>query len=140
MEILHSLLVAAHLIGASLLVGTFFVQMRAKAGHNFTIMLVGASLQLLSGIALYGLAMSGDGEPNHMKLGIKGLIAVVVFVAALIGFLRQKAIRKEKAGLAAGGAVAAGVGNLEIERKLLPFFHTAGGLALVNLLIATLWN
>jgi len=138
MDFLHSLLVATHLIGASLLVGTFFLQMRAKAAHNFTIMLVGASLQLVSGVALYGLAMAGDGEPNHMKLGIKGLIALVVFVAALIGFLRQKAIRKEKANLTAGGAVS--VGNVELERRLLPFFHAAGGLALVNLLIAVFWR
>lgn len=137
MEFLHSLLLATHLIGASLLVGTLFVQMRAKAAHNFTIMLVGASLQLLSGIALYGLAMAGDGEPNHMKLGIKGVIAVIVFVAALIGFLRQKAIRKEQSTLKAGGAQI--VADVAVERKLLPFFHTAGGLALVNLLIAVFW-
>lgn len=138
MDFLHSLLVATHLIGASLLIGTFFVQLRAKAGFNFTILLIGASLQLVSGIALYGLAMAGDGEPNHMKLGIKGLIAVVVFVAALIGFLRQAAIRKQKTGLQAGGAVS--VGNLELERKLLPFFHSAGALALINLLIAVFWK
>ncbi|WP_206447504.1 hypothetical protein [Agrococcus sp. KRD186] len=137
MDFLQSLLLATHLIGASLLVGTLFLQMRAKAAHNFTIMLVGASLQLLSGIALYGLAMAGDGEPNHMKLGIKGLIAVVVFVAALIGFLRQKAIRKERASLTAGGAQI--VADVAVERKLLPFFHAAGGLALVNLLIAVFW-
>ncbi|WP_347755907.1 hypothetical protein [Agrococcus sp. ProA11] len=137
MDFLHSLLVATHLIGASLLIGTFFVQMRAKAGFNFTILLVGASLQLLSGVALYGLAMAGDGDVNHMKLGIKGLIALIVFATALIGFLRQKAIRKEKAGLTTGGAVS--VGNLELERKLLPFFHTTGALALINLLIAVFW-
>ena len=137
MDFLHSLLLATHLIGASLLVGTFFVQMRAKAGHNFTIMLIGASLQLVSGVALYGLAMAGDGEPNHMKLGIKGLIALVVFVAALIGFLRQKAIRKEQSTLKTGGAQI--VADVAIERKLMPFFHTAGGLALVNLLIAVFW-
>lgn len=137
MDFLHSLLVATHLIGASLLIGTFFLQMRAKGGFNFTILLVGASLQLVSGVALYGLAMAGDFDVNHMKLGIKGLIALIVFVAALIGFLRQKAIRKEKAGLTTGGAVS--VGNLELERKLLPFFHTTGGLALVNLLIAVFW-
>jgi hypothetical protein len=138
MDFLHSLLVAVHLIGASLLIGTFFVQMRAKAGHSFPIMLIGASLQLVSGVALYGLAMAGDGEPNHMKLGIKGLIAVVVFVAALIGFLRQKAIRKERATLQAGGAQV--VADIAIERKLMPFFHAAGGLALVNLLIAVFWR
>lgn len=138
MDFLHSLLLATHLIGASLLVGTFFLQMRAKAAHNFTIMLVGASLQLLSGVGLYGLAMAGDGEPNHMKLGIKGLIALVVFVAALIGFLRQKAIRKEQSTLKTGGAQI--VADVAIERKLLPFFHTAGALALLNLLIAVFWG
>ena len=138
MDFLHSLLLATHLIGASLLVGTFFVQMRAKAGHNFTIMLIGASLQLVSGVALYGLAMAGDGEPNHMKLGIKGVIALVVFVAALIGFLRQKAIRKERSNLKTGGAQI--VADVAVERKLLPFFHAAGGLALVNLLIAVFWG
>lgn len=137
MDLLHSFLLATHLIGASLLIGTFFAQMRAKGGFNFTILLIGASLQLVSGVALYGLAMSGDGDLNHMKLGIKALVALVVFVAALLGFLRRQAIRKQKAGLAAGGAVS--VGNLELERKLLPFFHATGGLALINLLIAVFW-
>lgn len=138
MQLLFSLLLATHLIGASLLIGTFFVQMRAKAGHNFTIMLVGASLQLVSGVSMYGMAVASDFDVNHMKLGIHALVALIVFVAALIGFLRQRATRKVKTGLAEGGAVSAG--NLELERKLLPFFHTAGGLALVNLLIAVLWN
>jgi hypothetical protein len=138
MDFLISLLVAAHLIGASLLIGTFFLQMRAKSGFNFTMLLTGASIQLVSGLALYGLFIA-EGEPNHMKLGIKGLIAVVVFVAALIGFLRHRAIRSEKASLQAGGAV--GVGNVEVaEPRLKTFFHIAGGLSLLNLLIAVFWN
>ena len=138
MDFLHLLFVAIHFIGLSLLVGTFFAQMRAKAGHNFTLMLIGAATQLVSGVALYGLVMAGDGTPNHMKLGIKALIALVVFIAALVGFLRQKAIARERSGLKTGGAVA--VGNVELEAKLLPFFHAAGGLALVNLLIAVFWR
>ena len=139
MDFLYSLLVAAHMIGVSLLVGTFFVQMRAKTGHNFTLLLIGASIQLVSGVGMYGLAMAGDGDVNHMKLGIKGLFALVVFVAALLGFLRARSIRTEKARLAAGGAVSAGDVSLP-ERRLRTFFHIAGGLALVNLLIAALWN
>jgi len=138
MEFLHSLLLTAHLVGLSMLIGTFIIQMRARAGYSFTMMLIGASIQLVSGVGLYGLAMAGDGEVNHAKLGVKGLIAVVVFVAALIGFLRQRAIHAEKSRLAAGGAVS--VGNLQVERKLGPFFHTAGGLAAVNLLIAVFWR
>jgi len=138
MDFLHSLLLTVHLVGLSMLVGTFILQMRARAGYNFTVLLIGAALQLVSGVALYGLAMAGDGDVNHAKLGIKALVAVVVFVAALIGFLRQRAIRSEKARLTTGGAVS--VGNLEVERKLGPFFHTAGGLAVVNMLIAVFWR
>ncbi|WAC67332.1 hypothetical protein OVA14_06245 [Agrococcus sp. SL85] len=138
MELLHSLLLIAHLVGLSMLVGTFILQMRARSGHAFTIMLIGASVQLVSGIALYGLLMAGDEPVNHMKLGIKGLIALVVFVAALVGFLRQRAITKERATLTTNGASV--VADVAIERKLGPFFHTAGGLAVVNLLIAVLWR
>ncbi len=139
MDFLHALLLAAHLIGLSLLVGTFFVQMRAKSGFSFAILLTGASIQLVSGVALYGLAMAGDEEPNHMKLGIKGIIALVVFVAALVGFLRQRAIRAEKASLKAGGAVS--VADVELpERRLKTLFHIAGGLAVLNLLIAVFWG
>lgn len=138
MDFLHSLLLAGHFIGLALLVGTFFVQMRAKAGHNFTLLLIGGALQLVTGGSLYGLAMANDADVNHMKLGIKGVIALVVFVAALIGFLRQRSMRNEKSRLAAGGAVAAA--DVALERKLMPFFHAAGGLALVNLLIAVFWR
>ena len=75
-----------------------------RSGYNFTVLLIGATIQLASGVSLYGLAMAGDGELNHMKLGIKGLVAIIVFVAALVGFLRQRAIRSEKSRLTAGGA------------------------------------
>ena len=95
MDFLHSLLLAGHFIGLALLVGTFFVQMRAKAGHNFTLLLIGGALQLVTGVSLYGLAMANDADVNHMKLGIKGVIALVVFVAALVGFLRQRSMRAE---------------------------------------------
>lgn len=146
MEIVYSLLVAAHLIGVSLLVGTFFVQMRAKLGFRFSLMLIGASIQLVSGVALYGLQIAFD-EPNHMKLGIKTLIAVAVFVAALVGFLQQRGLQATRAGLVAtaeGGIaqVSGGQGVVGVvdDSRLKPMFHVAGGLAVVNLLVATLWR
>jgi hypothetical protein len=138
MDFLHSSLLAGHFIGLALLVGTFFVQMRARAGYRFSLLLLGGALQLVTGLSLYALAMANDADVNHMKLGIKGVIAVVVLVAALLGFLRQRSIRAEQSRLAAAGAVA--VADVAIERKLMPFFHAAGGLALVNLLIAVFWH
>ena len=146
MEIVYSLLVAAHLIGVSLLVGTFFVQMRAKLGFRFSLMLVGASIQLVSGLALYGLQIAFD-EPNHMKLGIKSLIAVVVFVASLVAFVRQRRLQATRAGLVAtaDGGIAKvsgwqGVVGVVDDSRLKPLFHVAGGLAVVNLLVATIWR
>jgi hypothetical protein len=146
MEIVYSLLVATHLIGVSLLVGTFLVQLRARLGFRFSLMLLGASIQLVSGVALYGLQIAFD-EPNHMKLGIKTLIAVAVFVAALVGFLRQRGLQSQRAGLVAtadGGIaqVAGGQGVVGVvdDSRLKPLFHVAGGLAFVNLLVATLWR
>ncbi|MFC7431328.1 MULTISPECIES: hypothetical protein [unclassified Agrococcus] len=146
MDLGYDLLVAAHLIGVSLLVGTFLVQLRARMGFRFSLLLLGASIQLVSGVALYGLQIAFD-EPNHMKLGIKALVAVVVFVAALVGFLRQRALQATRTGLVAtpgGGIVQAsggpGVVGVVDDSRLKPLFHVAGGLAVVNLLVATLWR
>jgi hypothetical protein len=62
-----------------------------------------------------------DGDLNYAKIGVKLTIAVVIFVVALLGFLKQ---RKTP-----GGG----------DRELLPFFHSAGGLALVNIALAVFW-
>lgn len=126
MDVLYNILVTIHLLGMAVIVGTFIVQMKANTGFRFPLMLTGAAIQLLSGVALYGMLMAGDDEPNHMKLGIKTLIALVVFVAALVGFLRQRKL------VAAGGTAD--------ESSLKPMFHTAGGLAVINVLIAALWQ
>lgn len=146
MDIVYSLLVATHLIGVSLLVGTFFVQLRAKLGFRFSLMLVGASIQLVSGLALYGLQIAFD-EPNHMKLGIKTLIAVAVFVASFVAFTQQRGLQATRVGLVAtadGGIaqVSAGQGVVGVvdDSRLKPLFHVAGGLAVVNLLVATIWR
>ena len=146
MELVYSLFVAAHLIGASLLVGTFFVQLRAKLGFRFPLMLLGASIQIVSGVVLYGLQIAFD-DPNHMKLGIKALVALVVFVVTLVAFLRQRRLQASRVGLVAtadGGIaqVAGGQGVVGVvdDSRLKPLFHVAGGLAVVDLLIAALWR
>ena len=58
------------------------------------------------------------GDPNYVKLGIKFVIAVVVAVLAVIGARKVKNGQPVSTGLA----------------------HGVGGLALINIAIATLWN
>jgi Ca2+/Na+ antiporter len=124
MDVLHSVTLVAHFIGLAAIVGPFVMQARWKGQYAFSVVLGGAITQLVTGLVLVGLAEMGgddDGPLNYAKIGVKLTIAVIIFVAALLGYLKQ---RKSEGG---GG------------RELLPFFHTAGGLALVNIALAVFW-
>ena len=117
MTVLHSLLLAAHLVGMALIVGVFLVQMRKNSGFSVGLVLVGAIVQVASGLALVGLAEADGHDLVYAKVATKLIIAVAVLVAAILAY---RSSRK-------GGRVK-------------PFFHAAGGLALVNLLVAVIWN
>lgn len=117
MDILHSILVAAHLLGMAAIVGAFFLQMRRKSDFQLVPVLAGAITQVVTGVALVGLAQATDGDVNNAKVAVKLAIAVVVLVAAIVATVVQKR----------GGRVQ-------------PWFHTAGGLAVVNVLVAVFWG
>lgn len=117
MEILHSILVAAHLLGMAVIVGTFLVQMRKQADFAVVPVLIGAIVQLVSGLGLVGLAEAADFDVNYAKIATKLIIAVLVLVAAILAF-----VMKRKGG------------------RIRPWFHAAGGLALINLLVAVFWR
>ena len=59
-----------------------------------------------------------DSNPNYAKLGIKFVVAVVVAVLAVIGSRKVKKGEPVSTGLA----------------------HGVGGLALLNIAIATIWQ
>ena len=118
MELVKESLVLIHLAGMAVLVGVFLTGMKKKSDYPFTAMMWAAVVQLVTGILLVGIGYALDDEPDNAKIGVKLLLATAVLVATIIGRQRQ----------------AKG------ESKLQPFFHTAGGLATVNLVIAVLWN
>lgn len=124
MEILRLVLLAAHFIGLALLVGTFLSNLRRNENWNMLAMVIGAAIQVLSGIGLYGMTMALGGDPNHMKLGIKGIVALLALVGAVIGLIQQRK-------LAAAG---------ENQRPAKKFFHMAGGFATINVLLAVFWQ
>jgi hypothetical protein len=110
-----------------MVIGPFLIQMRARTGFAFSWVLAGAITQLVSGLLLTGLAEMrlADNEDlslDHTKIAVKLVLALTIFVVALIAYRRQK---KVPAG--------------ESERHLLPFLHTAGALAITDLAIAVLW-
>ncbi|MDF1477933.1 hypothetical protein PYV02_02420 [Leifsonia sp. H3M29-4] len=117
MDILHSILFAGHMLGLAAIIGSFFVQMRRKSDFILGPTLYGAIVQLLTGVGLVGLAEAGDHDVNMVKIAVKLGIAAIVLVAAIVAVVVQRR----------GG-------------KVQPWFHAAGGLAVINVLVAVFWR
>ncbi|GAA0798480.1 hypothetical protein [Spirilliplanes yamanashiensis] len=115
MEALRLVLRYAHLIGFALLLGGAIVQyLTAKLRIN-PAMLWGAVIQVVTGLALAApLRGGGDAEPSPVKLGVKMLLAVMIFV--MVFFSRKRA---------------------DVNRG---HFLAVIGLTLVNAAVATFWR
>jgi hypothetical protein len=116
LDIVRHAILAVHFLGLAAIVGAFFVQMRAKDGFATGVVLAGAITQVVTGLALVGVRQASDLDVNNVKIAVKLGIAVVVLVAAIVAHVQR----------GRGG-------------KVKPAFHTAGGLAIVNVLVAVLW-
>jgi hypothetical protein len=90
METLRLVLRYAHLIGFALLLGGAVVQYLTARLRINPAMLWGSIVQLVTGLALAApLRGGGDAEPGPAKLGVKLLLAVLIFV--MIFFSRKRA-------------------------------------------------
>jgi hypothetical protein len=117
MTIAFNILLFLHIVGATMIVGYWIATLKTPTVHPRQ--RDGAFLQLLTGIAMMALIpMIPDMHANYFKLGIKFAIGIAVAVLAVIG---SRKVKK-------GEAVSTGLA------------HGVGGLALVNIAIATLWN
>lgn len=84
MEFLHHLVVLLHLIGFAALVGGGLVQARAAAPEINRTMVLGGWAQVLTGLILVGFAEVGPDQVNHLKIGVKLLLAVAVLVLVVL--------------------------------------------------------
>jgi hypothetical protein len=90
METLRLVLRYAHLIGFALLLGGAVVQYLTARLRINPAMLWGSIVQLVTGLALAApLRGGGDAEPSPVKLGVKLLVAVLIFV--MVFFSRRRA-------------------------------------------------
>lgn len=119
MDIIQNILVFLHILGAAIIVGIWFANLKSPtvmAGQFHA-----ALLQLVTGLLLVGVAemtATADDPVNHAKIAVKLVIAVVVAVVAFIG--QKKAGRND--------VVSPGLA------------HGVGGLAILNIAVATLWT
>ncbi|WP_327139660.1 hypothetical protein [Nocardia sp. NBC_01327] len=116
MDFVYNLVVVSHLLGMAAVVGGYI----AAQPRVSELMVWGARAQLVTGIILVGMAESIhslDKDLNMPKVITKLVVAVLV-----AGF--------------------AEVGRADAKRgRALPWMtHAAGGLAILNVFIATLWH
>ncbi|WP_298181390.1 hypothetical protein [Saccharomonospora sp.] len=115
MEIVYDLLVVLHLLGMALIVAGVVMRLTAASSPSAMVMLSGAGAQVITGVALTGIASAGlvDNEVDNTKIAVKLGIAVIVLVLAHILWRRPQA----------------GPGLL----------YTIAGLTLVNIGVAVFW-
>jgi len=91
MEFLFHLIVVLHFVGLALLLGAFLVQIKDPNKTVTRWMWDGALTQLLTGLIMVGMISSGvlgdeeKDELNHVKIGVKLAIVIVIAVLAFIG-------------------------------------------------------
>lgn len=85
MEALRLILLFIHLVGFALLLGGAVGQFLSGTFRITPAVLWGSIIQLVSGIALAApLRGGGDAEPSPYKLGVKLLIAVLIFIMVFV--------------------------------------------------------
>ena len=117
MDVLIHLFVGLHIIGIASLLGGFLTQMKAmgEGTARFTpAMLHGALTMLVTGVALVGLNEAQDHSVNHMKIGVK--LALLIVILGLVYVKRDE------------GKVDKGM------------FGLVGLLTTANIFIAVLWT
>jgi len=116
MTLVINILVFLHVLGAAAIVGGWFATF--KKPTILPVQLWGAIAQLVTGLALVGILGATHADVNYAKITVKVIIAVAVLVPAIIGF--RKASK--------GEAVPTGIA------------HAVGGMALINIAVATIWS
>jgi hypothetical protein len=90
-EALRLILLLIHLVGFALLLGGAVTQLLSGRIRINAPVLWGSIIQLASGIALSApLRGGGDNEPDPIKLGVKALIAVLIFIMVFIPRKREQ--------------------------------------------------
>jgi hypothetical protein len=126
-ELARDITLIVHFFGLAMIIGPFLIQMRAHTGYAFSWVLAGGIVQLVTGLLLTGLAEmrladDPDMSLDHTKIAVKTVLALVIFIVALIAYRRQKKMAPTAS-----------------QRSLLPLLHVAGALAISNVFIAVLW-
>jgi hypothetical protein len=124
LDLIRLIVLIIHFIGLAAVIGPFILQRTRKEAFQFGAMLTGSIVQIVSGAALIGLRKGEGLAVSDAKMAVKLGIAVIVLALVLIGMIRQRRLRARGAG----------------DGSVRPLLLTAGVAAIVNVVVAVLWE
>jgi hypothetical protein len=84
MDFAREVLIFLHLLGMASLFGGAFVQIRASERVVNNAMLHGVLTQVVTGLLLVGILEAGTAPVDHVKVGVKFALAVVIAVLLVV--------------------------------------------------------
>lgn len=91
METLRLVLLFLHILGFAALLGGLLVQARDGEKRVNPVMRDGVGTAFLAGLLLVGVLEAGDGPVDHVKIGVKFVIGLVLLVLVMAN-LRKPSI------------------------------------------------
>ncbi len=124
LELTRLVLLVTHFIGLAAIIGAFILQMPRRSGFDFSPVLVGSIVQLVTGVALIAVNELGGTDIDRAKAFTKLAIALVVLAAAIVGVVRERAFKRTE----------------RTDAALRPVLWIAGVAAIVNVVVAVFWR
>lgn len=124
LEIARIALLVIHIVGTSAIVGAFILQMPWRKSFDFSPMLVGSIVQIVSGCGLIAVRKFADLPVVEAKMIVKLSLAVVILVIVIVALVRQRRLRK------AG----------ESDAALRPAISAVGIIAIADVVVALAWR
>jgi len=124
LEIVRIALLVVHIVGTSAIVGAFILQMPWRKRFDFSPMLVGSIVQIVSGCALIAVRKFDDLPVPELKMIVKMGIALVILALVIVALVRQR--RLVRAG--------------ESDASLRTLIYTIGILAIADVIVAFAWR
>lgn len=112
MGILTGIILVLHMVGWAIVLGGALTSLRRP--RIATGVTHGALTALVAGILLVGLAEMGDGDVDHVKIGVKLVVALVITAMAFWGDKNE-------------------------EKVTTGFLGGLAGLTVLNIAVAVLW-
>lgn len=124
LEIARIALLVIHIVGTSAIIGAFVLQMPWRKNFDFSPMLVGSIVQIVSGCGLIAVREFAELPVVEAKMIVKLGLVVVILAIVIFALVRQRRRRKVE----------------ETDASLRPLIYIIGIIAIAEVVVALAWH